>query len=296
MLALVVVSMLIPQAWSADLKTTEDLQDFDKSFSLYEKQVRYNIPYSISNGMINNMTLFCEHGSLLIDVSSQSKLDISLEIELPRNMLDPKTNDKDSRFFVLRDGEEINYEEIPYRDYRKLSMSFPHNTNEIEIIHAFVLALKPPMCKVTDNPPYSLILPPLKQFKSGVPVDEIQCKEGFLKVIKKSNGNPACVKPETKSELVQRNWIQLQFSFCGADGFDSKDNQNKSNSTHFWDENYCKWWPAGYDPSLHQEERKQLQMKKILDHCNRVSLGLETDQPYLQYENETHIITSDTCE
>ena len=184
----------------------DDLRNNDKSFSLYEKQVKYNIPYSISNGMINDMTLFCEHGSLLIDVSSQSKSDIRLEIELPRNMLDPKTNDKDSRFFVLRDGEEINYEEIPYKDYRKLSMSFPHNTNEIEIIHAFILALKPPMCKVVDNPPYSLILPPLQQFKSGVPTDEIQCKDGLTMLLTPKDSRPVCVTVETAEKLIPRNW------------------------------------------------------------------------------------------
>ncbi|QMU55216.1 MAG: hypothetical protein GKS07_10175 [Nitrosopumilus sp.] len=206
MITLVALSMLVPQAWGTDLKATEDLHDFDKSFSIYEKQVRYNIPYSISNGTIHDMTLFCEHGSLLIDVSSQSEYDMSLEIELPRNMLDPKTNGKDSRFFVLRDGEEIDYEEIPYKDHRKLSMTFPHNTNEVEIIHAFVLALKPPMCKVIDNPPYSSILPPLKQFKSGVSTDEIRCKDGLTMLLTPKDSRPVCVTGDTAEKLIPRSW------------------------------------------------------------------------------------------
>ena len=206
MLTLVVLFMLTPQAWSTDLKITDDLQDFDKSFSLYEKQVRYNIPYSISNGTINDMILFCEHGSLLIDISSQSESDISFEIELPRNMLDPKTNGEDGRFFILRDGEEIDYDEIPYTDYRRLSMTFSHDTDEIEIIHAFILALKPPMCKVVDSPPYSSILPPLKQFKSGVPTNEIQCKDGLTMLLTPKDSRPVCVTWDTAEKLIPRHW------------------------------------------------------------------------------------------
>ncbi len=144
-------------------------------------------------------------------------------------------------------------------------------------------------------PPSLSDIAPLKQFKVGISIEEIQCRDSLV-LVTKHDGSPACIKPESRAGLVERDWIRSQLSFCGADGFDSKYTLNKSNSTHFWDENYCKWWPAGYDPSLHREEKEQLQMKKILDHCNRVSLGLETDQSYLQYENETHIITNDTCE
>ena len=194
--------------WDVVSKATDDMQDSDKSFSLYEKQVRYNVSYDISNGMINDMTLFCENGSLLIDVSSQSESDVNLDIKLPRNMLDPKTDGEDDVFFVLRDGDEIDYEEIPYSDYRKLSMSFPPDTDQIEIIHGFVLALKPPMCKVADNPPYSSILPPLKQIQSGVPIDEIQCKKGLVQVFKDSDKSTACITLNAKSKLMERGWAE----------------------------------------------------------------------------------------
>ena len=183
-----------------------DLKSFEGTFSLYEKQVRYNIPYTISNGIVDDMTLFCEHGSLLIDVSSQGKSDVNLDIELSRNILDPKTNDDDGRFFVLRDGEEIDYEEIPYQDYRRLSMSFSPNTDKIEIIHAFVLALKPEMCKVADSPTYSSILPPLKQFRSGIPTDHIQCREELTMLLTPKDSRPVCVTMETAEKLIPRNW------------------------------------------------------------------------------------------
>ncbi len=49
------------------------------------------------------------------------------------------------------------------------------------------------------------ILSPLKQFKSGIPIDEIQCKES-LTLVKKYDDSPACVKPETVEKLIQRGW------------------------------------------------------------------------------------------
>ncbi len=49
---------------------------------------------------------------------------------------------------------------------------------------------------------------PLKQFKSGIAIDKITCKEN-LQLIIKNNGNPACVKSDTIPKLVERNAIKL---------------------------------------------------------------------------------------
>ncbi len=187
-------------------KQLSSSQQIESEISVVEKQVRYSIPYVISNGMIDDVVLDCEAGSLLLDISSNSKDDVNLVIELPRNLLDPKTDDKDSRFFILRDGDEIDYDEIPYKDYRKLSMSFSPNTDKIEIIHAFVLALKPPMCKLVDNPPYSSMLSPLKQFKSGIPTNEIHCRDGLTMLLSPKDSRPVCVTGDTAEKLIPRNW------------------------------------------------------------------------------------------
>jgi len=52
----------------------------------------------------------------------------------------------------------------------------------------------------------SMIGSPLKQFKSGILLDEIQCKESLILVVK-HDGSPACVKPETIPKLIERGWI-----------------------------------------------------------------------------------------
>ncbi|MCE2505598.1 MAG: hypothetical protein J4F36_03815 [Nitrosopumilaceae archaeon] len=56
------------------------------------------------------------------------------------------------------------------------------------------------------------ILPPLKQTKSGILADEIQCREN-LTLIKKHNGSPACVTHETKEKLIERGWMAISPDF-----------------------------------------------------------------------------------
>ncbi len=90
--------------------------------------------------------------------------------------------------------------------------------------------------------------PKIQVDEFGIPPNKIQCRDGLVQVFKKSDNFPACVTHDTAKKLVERNWtksdkdgLTVSFSFCGADGFYSDDNLNKSNSTHTWDENYCEW-------------------------------------------------------
>lgn len=95
-------------------------------------------------------------------------------------------------------------------------------------------------CVKLEKNRISKILSPLMQFKSGITIDDIQCREPLI-LVTRHDGSPACVTEQTKTKLIERRWTQFQFSFCSADGFDSKGNLNKSNSTHNWAENYCEW-------------------------------------------------------
>lgn len=55
--------------------------------------------------------------------------------------------------------------------------------------------------------PYDAI-PPLKQFKIGI--SEIQCRESLI-LVTKYDGSPACVKPDTKENLVERGWVFIDY-------------------------------------------------------------------------------------
>jgi hypothetical protein len=51
-------------------------------------------------------------------------------------------------------------------------------------------------------------LSPLKQIKSGITIDEIQCKDGLVQVIKNSDNSPGCVTLQTKQKLIERGWAE----------------------------------------------------------------------------------------
>lgn len=53
---------------------------------------------------------------------------------------------------------------------------------------------------------YAQYDPPLQQFKSGIELDKIKCKPSYELVMKKTNGNPACLRSETVSKLIEWGW------------------------------------------------------------------------------------------
>ena len=53
-----------------------------------------------------------------------------------------------------------------------------------------------------------IVLSPLKQSKSGIMPDLVDCKSSLVLIIKNSDGSPACVKLETKARLFERGWAK----------------------------------------------------------------------------------------
>lgn len=53
------------------------------------------------------------------------------------------------------------------------------------------------------------VAPPKVQERLGIADDEVICKANLFKIIKKSNGKPSCVKPETAKKLVNNGWAKL---------------------------------------------------------------------------------------
>ncbi|HSB57017.1 MAG TPA: hypothetical protein VLD38_04310 [Nitrosopumilaceae archaeon] len=51
-------------------------------------------------------------------------------------------------------------------------------------------------------------LSPLKQFKSGLEVDQIKCRENLLLIGKIKNASPVCVKPDTAVRLIKSGWAR----------------------------------------------------------------------------------------
>ena len=55
---------------------------------------------------------------------------------------------------------------------------------------------------------YTKVDKPLKQFKSGISIQNIHCIEGLQLVIKAEDGSPGCVKSDTAQILVKRGWAK----------------------------------------------------------------------------------------
>ncbi len=47
---------------------------------------------------------------------------------------------------------------------------------------------------------------PLKQYLDGVPIDKIVCSADLQLIMKKTDGKPACVKPDSVTKLIERGW------------------------------------------------------------------------------------------
>lgn len=179
-----------------------------QTYSIIEKNYKYETPYHLSTGVLESMTMDCESTLLLLEIRTDDAGYIT--IHLPRVLIDSKSSiSHEDDFIILLDGEETTFEETSDSVSRTLTIPFESDITRVEIIgvnypeHAGVNA-----CNEDHNPPYSYWFPPLKQIQSGVPVDEIQCKENLI-LLQKYDGSPACVTESTKEKLVERGWANI---------------------------------------------------------------------------------------
>jgi sugar lactone lactonase YvrE len=72
-----------------------------------------------------------------------------------------------------------------------------------------ILGIKEEMVGVQYGGPNVSLTPlPLKQFKSGVAAQDVQCSDDLVHIIKAEDGSPACVNPDSLPKLVLWNWAQ----------------------------------------------------------------------------------------
>jgi predicted secreted protein with PEFG-CTERM motif len=95
------------------------------------------LSYKITGGSVLSVTPDDDANSLIIAISTTS--DGELTITLPRELIDAKINGGDDDFFVLIDGEEVEFSETSTSTDRTLTISFPDGAEEIEIIGTFVV-------------------------------------------------------------------------------------------------------------------------------------------------------------
>ena len=97
----------------------------------------YLLSYTIRGGSLLNVNPDDDANSLILTISTTS--DGELTITLPRALIDAKLNGEDDDFFVLVDGEEVDFDETTTSTDRTLTIAFPDGAEEIEIIGTFVV-------------------------------------------------------------------------------------------------------------------------------------------------------------
>jgi hypothetical protein len=186
-----------------------------KIYKIQENTYEFSIPYKISNAELDKIDIDCDSTELIVYLD-KVEVDGNFIINIPRTLLDMKINDKDYEFIVIIDNLETEYQET-YTDLdsRTLDISLRSDSKILEIIATNTGMFPEPIpCAIgsSDESSYYRLMSPLKQFKSGIPIDKIQCKENLV-LIQKQDGAPACVKPETKEKLIIRGWNNVSATY-----------------------------------------------------------------------------------
>ncbi len=100
-------------------------------------RTNFSLSYSITGGSVLNVNPDDDANSLIITIETTS--DGELTITLPRALIDAQLGDADDDFFVLVDGEEVEFGEVKTATDRTLTIAFPDGAETIEIIGTFVV-------------------------------------------------------------------------------------------------------------------------------------------------------------
>src|SRR5574341_550549 len=100
----------------------------------------FEVPVKILNGTIMSTTIDPDNTSLLMNIRTNHTRDGILEIQLPRTLIDYKTDaNDDQKFIVIVDGEEVDFAETDTTaSDRTLKIPIAAGATEVEIIGTHV--------------------------------------------------------------------------------------------------------------------------------------------------------------
>jgi plastocyanin len=171
----------------------------------------FPIIYKINGGKINSIDVNPHENSITIHTTQVRWL----TLELPRNLLDAKDEkNNDIPFLVFTNYTATNFQEINSdKNTRTLTLEVPPITEQYNILERENAGIKitgtilaPQVNR--DIIPYHIASPILQQ-KSGIPIKEIDCADGFELIVKSDGKTPACVKSDTVGTLVLRGWASV---------------------------------------------------------------------------------------
>ena len=122
---------------TAEVTTTSEPVAEPISAEPVESQVAVNLQHDISGGQVTSMTADGEQNSVIIEIDSTD--DGQISVTLPRDVIDAKIGEDDDDFFVIVDGEEVDFEETVTATDRTVTVEFPAGAETVEIIGTFAI-------------------------------------------------------------------------------------------------------------------------------------------------------------
>jgi hypothetical protein len=117
----------------------------------------YCIDYSISGGMVRGATLNTADKILVLPIHPMTNTSSttqpgmaegSITLDIPRSILDSKTDGTDNKFTIMRNQESADYEEEVTNSTRKLTIMLPEKTSEVQVMGTTAIPEFPSMMTV----------------------------------------------------------------------------------------------------------------------------------------------------
>ena len=193
-----IAAIMIPSAF-ADSVTTEI------------NSTSYDIEYTGNNVILKSATADLDFISLIFE-TEVTGTDGDVTITFQRDFFDAKIGYSDDDFFILSDGDEIEFEEIKDDTSRTLSFSLSAGTEEIEIIGT-ILADNSFLEEQKEQAEQEIIDKEAAE-KAAAAIDEAK-KEAAEKAAAEKAAADAAAKAEQEAKLAEEQRLEKLMSSCG---------------------------------------------------------------------------------
>ena len=193
-----IAAIMIPSAF-ADSVTTEI------------NSTSYDIEYTGNNVILTSATADLDFISLIFE-TEVTGTDGDVTITFQRDFFDAKIGYSDDDFFILSDGDEIEFEEIKDDTSRTLSFSLSAGTEEIEIIGT-ILADNSFLEEQKEQAEQEIKDKEAAE-KAEAAIDEAK-KEAAEKAAAEKAAADAAAKAEQEAKLAEEQRLEKLMSSCG---------------------------------------------------------------------------------
>jgi len=125
------VPKLIERGWANFVPIQPEIGKFG-TYDLQKNDQIFEIKYHIKGGNIAEIS--SDYNQMMIRVMIESPYDGSLQITIPRDVIDATIGEFDDDFFVLIDGMQADFSEKSNENHRELTIEFDRGSELIEII------------------------------------------------------------------------------------------------------------------------------------------------------------------